>query len=610
MILTTSLAGAALPVLAVLMATPVLALDYAAQLAGIMDTRVGIENNAGPASETDRLKRFIDLQFQYTMLEFPEFATYIGHPEGHDRWTDKSRAAVARREQDDRNAMKVIDSINSAALSGADHLNYDLLRRQLVERIEGQRFGGNYIPVTQLGGPQHNLPRMLSMMPARSESDYESLLARLRGAAKQIDDTITWMKAGLEAGVTPPKITLRNVPLQVEKQIVEDGLSSPLLKAFSEFPDSMDQQARDRLIRKAVTIYQQSIRSAYQRLLDFLVQEYIPAARETIAISALPDGQNWYAYNVKRQTTTTLSPQAIHEIGLAEVERIRSEMEAVRELVGFEGDLQAFSEFLRTDPQFFFTSREALLSAYRDIAKRADPELVKVFGKLPRTPYGVEPVPGYAERSQPAAYYLPGSLEAGRPGIFFANTYALDTRPRWEMEALTLHEAVPGHHLQIAIQQELDNLAWFRRFGGYTAFNEGWALYSESLGVEMGFYSDYYSRFGRLSYEMWRAVRLVVDTGIHSRGWSRQQAIDYFKANTGKSEHEVMVEVDRYIVWPGQALAYKIGELKIRELRARASEKLGDHFDLRAFHDHLLGQGALPLSVLERHMNEWIAAQL
>jgi uncharacterized protein (DUF885 family) len=282
-------------------------------------------------------------------------------------------------------------------------------------------------------------------------------------------------------------------------------------------------------------------------------------------------------------------------------------MESVREEAGFSGSLEEFLAFLRTDPQFFFTEADELLRAYRDIAKRADPELIKLFGTLPRQPYGVKPVPAHAEKSQTTAYYEPGSLEAGRPGTFFANTYDLKSRPKWEMEALTLHEAVPGHHLQLAIQQELGELPWFRRFGGYTAYVEGWGLYAESLGSDMGFYQDPYARMGQLTYEMWRAIRLVVDTGIHALGWSRQQAIDYFLANAGKAEHDVTVEVDRYIVWPGQALAYKIGELKIKELRAYAGEELGEAFDLRAFHDAVLGAGALPLSVLETRIEEWVA---
>jgi uncharacterized protein (DUF885 family) len=284
-------------------------------------------------------------------------------------------------------------------------------------------------------------------------------------------------------------------------------------------------------------------------------------------------------------------------------------MDRVIEESGFEGDFAAFTDFLRTDPQFYFDDGEELLRAYRDIAKRADAGLPALFGRLPQLPYGVTPVPAYAEKSQTTAYYEPGSMDAGRPGQFFANTYDLASRPKWEMEALTLHEAVPGHHLQIALSHELEELPWFRRFGGYTAYIEGWGLYSESLGEGMGFYQDPYSKFGQLTYEMWRAIRLVVDTGMHSLGWSREQAIEFFRENTGKAEHDIVVEVDRYIVWPGQALAYKLGELKIKELKAMAKTELGEDFDIRAFHDQLLGDGALPLSVLETHMKEWVARQ-
>ena len=323
----------------------------------------------------------------------------------------------------------------------------------------------------------------------------------------------------------------------------------------------------------------------------------------------MPDGQDWYAFRVRQMTTTDMTPQEIHDLGLSEVARIRAQMDRVIEESGFEGSFEDFTEFLRTDAQFYFDQPEELLAAYRDISKRADPELVKLFGKLPRLPYGVVPVPSYAEKSQTTAYYQQGSLEAGRPGNFYANTYDLKTRPKWEMEALTLHEAVPGHHLQISIAQELEDLPWFRRFGGETAFVEGWGLYSESLGEEMGFYKDPYSKFGQLTYEIWRAIRLVVDTGMHALGWTRQEAIDFFKANTGKTEHDIVVEVDRYIVWPGQALAYKIGELKIKELRAMAKDELGDAFDIRAFHDQVLGNGALPLRVLETHIKEWVASQ-
>src|SRR3989441_944124 len=344
-----------------------------------------------------------------------------------------------------------------------------------------------------------------------------------------------------------------------------------------------------------------------RRLRDFIAIEYVPSCRESLAASALPDGQAWYAYLVAQSTTTRLTPKQIHEIGLAEVKQIRTEMEGIMRATGFAGDLAAFFEFLRTDPRFFFSRPEDLLAGYREIAKRADPEVIRLFGRMPRLPYGVVPMPAHNAASRSAGAYDAGSLAAGRPGSFSANLSAVDTRPKWEMEALVLHEAVPGHHLQIALAQEQPDLPNFRKYGGYEAYGEGWALYAETLGHEMGFYKDPYSHFGALNYQMWRAVRLVVDTGIHAFGWSRQQAIDYFKANSAKLEREIVVEIDRYIVSPGQALAYKIGQRKFHELRERATRELGARFDIRAFHDAVLAEGALPLDVLEARIDAWIA---
>jgi uncharacterized protein (DUF885 family) len=594
--------------LALATATAATAFDYAAERDALTNRLAAIENNEQDLAEADRLEAYIDAYFEYVMLEFPEFATYIGHPVGHDRWTDSSFAAEERREADTVNALRVLSSIGRSQLQGEDRLNYDLLKQGLEDGVAGARFPSEDLVINQMSGVQQGPAQMLALMPAANVGHYENLLSRLRGVKQVVENDLAHLERGLAAGVTPPRVTMRDVPQQILNLLPEDPWESALLRPFTKFPESVPPAERERLKREALAVYGDHLAPIYRKLHDYLVVTYIPGCREAIAMTSMPDGEAWYAYNVRMMTTTDMTPQQIHDLGQSEVRRIRAEMEKVIAGAGYENRFDDFTEFLRTDPQFYFTEAEALLTAYRDISKRADAELPRLFGTLPRLPYGVTPVPSYAEKSQTTAYYQGGSLEAGRAGQFFANTYALDTRPKWEMEALTLHEAVPGHHLQIALAQELD-IPWFRRFGGETAFVEGWGLYSESLGEEMGFYADPYSKFGQLTYEMWRAVRLVVDTGMHSLGWTRDQAIEFFKANTGKTEHDIVVEVDRYIVWPGQALAYKIGELKIKEIKARAQAELGEAFDIRAFHDALLGNGALPLSVLEVHMNEWIAGR-
>jgi len=560
-------------------------------------------------NDSERFTEIIDLTYEYTMLSFPEFATYLGDPRGQDRWSDRSEAKALKRQKDDKLLLKALDNINREELTDPEQVSYDLLYDRQKLEIEGHQFPDEMMPINQMGGVQQNIARMMAITRPKNVEDYSNMIARLDKTPEVIDQTIAWMRKGMAAGVTPPAVTLRDVPQPIRNQLVDEPDQSPLLGAFKQFPASVDSLQQATLRKQAEAAYSEKVAPAFEKLLVFMESEYLPAARKTIAMRDLPNGEAWYAYNVKQSTTTDLTPEQIHQIGLDEVKRIRSEMDSIIESSGFEGSFEEFLVFLRTDPQFYHETKEGLLREYRDIAKRADPELMKLFGKLPRTPYGVIPVPAYAEKSQTTAYYQPGSVKAGRPGNFFANTYALDTRPRWEMEALTLHEAVPGHHLQIALQDELEDVPWFRRAGGYNAFVEGWGLYSESLGVEMGFYTDPYSKFGQLTYEMWRAIRLVVDTGMHHLGWSRQQAIDYFMANAGKQEHDVIVEVDRYIVWPGQALAYKIGELKIKELRAYATDALGEKFDIREFHDEVLGRGSVPLSVLDANIRAWVGAK-
>jgi uncharacterized protein (DUF885 family) len=543
------------------------------------------------------------------MAVYPEYATYVGYSDGDTRWTDLKREAIARRKQLAGRSLPVLATIDRARLGAVDRVNYDLFKRQTEEEVEGTRFPTELLQINQMAGIQQDAAQLFSVMPGGTPAQLENELVRLQALPAMVDNVIALLSDGLNCGITPPQITLRDVPQQVLNQIPEEPLKSPLLQGFADLPPTVSGEEGLRLRAAASRVYVAEVRPAYQRLHAFLTEKYLPGARTSIAASDLPDGQAWYAWRIKTYTSTDLTARQIHDIGLAEVKRIRAEMERVKAQTDFKGQLAEFFTFLRTDPRFFFTDKEELLRAYRDIAKRADPQLTKLFKTLPRTPYGVIPVPAYAEKSQTTAYYNGGSQTSGRPGYFYANTYALETRPKWEMEPLTLHEAVPGHHLQISLAQEMGELPEFRRYGGYTAFVEGWGLYSESLGEEMGFYTDPYAKFGQLTYEMWRAVRLVVDTGMHALGWSREQAIQFFKDNAGKSEHDIIVEIDRYIVWPGQALAYKLGELKIKELRAYATKELGPRFDVRLFHDEVLRNGAVPLSVLDTIIKDWVAAQ-
>ena len=568
-----------------------------------------LAKNDDGLSDTKLLHKLFELTWDHQMQTYPEWATYVGYPGQNDRWTDNSLEGYELRHSEIELPFEVLDKITRAGLSDEDKLNFDLFSERIATSKDGSRFKSELMPIHQRGGIQQDAAQLLSMMPTNSVSDCNDILARLRGVSEQVEQTLSRLKEGLRKGLTPPRVTMTEVPQQVLNQIVDDPADAPILKALVEISDMVPNEEQVRIRNEAYSTYTNSVVPAFNKLHKFLQFQYLPSCREEVGWSFLPDGREWYEYLCRYYTTTDLSPDSIFNIGISEVARIRTEMDKVIESVEFDGDFAAFCEFLRTDPQFYFTTAEELLTEYRNICKRADPELIKLFSYLPRLPYGVEPIPSYAEKSQTTAYYMGGSAEAGRPGIFFANTYGLDTRPTWEMEALSLHEAVPGHHFQISVAQELTGLPEFRKRGWYTAYGEGWGLYSESLGEEMGFYKDPYSKFGQLTYEIWRAIRLVVDVGLHTKGWSRAKAIEFFASNSSKQLHDIEVEIDRYLTNPGQALAYKIGELKLKELRAYATEKLGEHFDIRTFHDEILGNGPLPLAVLENHMREWVAAQ-
>jgi len=560
----------------------------------------------GTTADSVRLRALFDLDWEYGNIEYPEGATYSGFPGQNGRWTDNSLEAIARRKKEQQLPLEVISSIDRAQLSVNDQLNYDLFKKNTQDNIEGTRFPGEYLAISPRGGPQ-GLSETLAQNPIATVADYEDILARLNGIPAVLEQTTVLLQKGLAAGITWPKIVLRDVPGQVAALLTDDPMKSPLLAPFARMPATIPAAERERLTAAAVVAYTTKVKPAYQKLHDYLEKTYVPGARETIAMTAMPDGEAWYAYNVRIQTTTDRTPKQIHETGLAEVKRIRGQMDSLIASIGFKGSFADFKKFLRSDPQFYYTDSASLVRAYRELVKRVDPQLVMLFGKLPRLTYGVATIPSYIAKSATTAYYQPGSPDAPRPGYYYVNTYDLSMRPKWEMEALSLHESVPGHHLQIALSMELEGVPKFRRYGGYTAFVEGWALYSESLGPQLGMYTDPYSKFGQLTYEMWRAVRLVIDTGMHEFGWSRQQAIDYFTENAAKTDHDIVVEVDRYISDPGQALAYKTGELKIKELKAYAQAELGTKFNIREFHDEVLGQGAIPLSLLDARIRAWVA---
>ena len=414
------------------------------------------------------------------------------------------------------------------------------------------------------------------------------------------------MREWIRHGFVLPAVVLEGYQETITTHIYQDATKSPFFTPFTKFPKHLTDSDRQRLSAEGLNKIASNVIPSYQRFLEFMNVEYLPATRSSLGASALPDGREFYRHRVRKFTTLEVSPEEVHSLGLSEVKRIRAEMESIPKGLEFEGNFDAFLRFLRTDPQFYPSSAESYKREIAFILKKMDGRLPELFGKLPRTPYGLKEIPEYIAPKTTAAYYQPPSGDGRTAGFYFINTYNLKSRPLYQLEALSLHEAVPGHHLQLALQQEIEDMPAFRKYNGFTAFIEGWALYSERLGLETGFYEDPYSDFGRLSYEMWRACRLVVDTGIHYMGWTRDQAIDYMEKNTALSRHNIVAEVDRYISWPGQALAYKMGELKIRELRSLAEKELGERFDIRKFHDVVLGSGAVPLMVLEENVIRYI----
>ncbi|MBL8829755.1 MAG: DUF885 domain-containing protein [Planctomycetaceae bacterium] len=544
------------------------------------------------------------------LAEFPLFATNAGEHRYNDKLPDMSPAAYERRREQQKSFATKLAAIPVESLDTDDRINYEFLSRMIADNRAELDFGAHLMPITNRSGFHVEFPELAKDVPLETLADYENYLARLAAFGKYVDDHIALMRLGMQKQIVLPDVSVRDYAKIITPQLVDDPRASRLYTPFEKFSAKIPTGDHERLRAQATTAIQQTVVPGFRKFHDFLRDEYLPACRSPIGAAALPQGREFYRHRVRRFTTLDVTPEQVHATGLAEVERIHAEMQTIINELKFNGDFKAFVEHLRTDPKFYPTSAEQLMKEVGYVLKRMDGELPKLFGKLPRTPYGIRPIPDFIAPQTTTAYYSPPSGDGRRAGFYYVNTYNLKSRPLFEVEVLSIHEAVPGHHLQLALQQELTNVPPLRRFSDCTAFIEGWGLYSERLGKEVGFYADPYSDFGRLSFSMWRACRLVVDTGMHYLGWSRQQAIDYMAANTALSMHNITAEVDRYIAWPGQALAYKMGELKISGLRRDCEERLGAKFDIRAFHDTVLEAGAVPLDVLERRVQGWLAQQV
>jgi uncharacterized protein (DUF885 family) len=557
-------------------------------------------------SEAENLHTLFERDWQRTLESNPTFASFLGDKRYNSRWPDLSLEALAARNRRSIETLAELKRIDRARLSIPDRVNYDLFQTSLESGIENFKTRLYLLPISQRGGIQ-TAYELADQLIFSTVKDYEDWIARLNAFPVYADQTLALMREGKANGMIWSKQVLVRVPAQLDKQIVADAEKSSFYSPFKKFTNEINESERTRLRDAAKTAINNNVIPSFRKLKTYFESEYLPASYPQAGIWQMKGGDKIYEFLARDYTTTNLTPQQIHDKGLSEVARIRAEMEKIKTKVGFTGTLSEFFVHLRTDPKFFYKTPEELLNAYRAISKRIDPETTKVFRTFPRSPYGVIPIPDKIAPDTTTAYYNSPAADGSRPGYYYVNLYKPEVRPKWEMMALSIHEAVPGHHFQIALQQEMGEMPDFRKYGGYTAFVEGWGLYSESLGEEMGLYADPYDKFGQLTYEMWRAVRLVVDTGMHYFKWDRQKAIDFFKANAAKTDQDIVNEIDRYISDPGQALAYKIGELKIKELRARARSALGETFDIKEFHDVVLLTGSVPLGVLEKNVDEWIA---
>jgi uncharacterized protein (DUF885 family) len=600
-----------------------LAAVAAALLAGYAGQAPASTERAGPVaaaatesavqSEAQRLGELVEAYFEDQLKLRPLLATSIGDKRYNDQypvWI--SPEFRAKSEQLERDYLARVQRIDPARLSGQDLLSYQVFKSAREREIEGFRFPGHLIPLNQFYSAPNGFAQLGSgngMQPFETVQDYDNFLKRIDGFVAWTDQAIVNMREGVQKGYTLPRVLAERVLPQLQAHVAAKPEESIFWGPVKKLPADFSDADRERLTAAYRAAIEGKLVPAYRRLHDFMRDEYLPRTRTTVGLDKLPDGAAWYAYRVRESTTTDLTPAQIHDIGLAEVKRIHGEMQRVMQQVGFKGTLAEFFVHLNTDPQFVWPTREALIQGYVDIKNRVDPQLPRLFETLPKADYEVRAVEPFREKSAAGGSYQAASEDGSRPGIFYANAYDLKARPKWAMEALSLHEGNPGHHFQISIAREQKDLPRFRRFGGYTAYSEGWGLYAESLGPDLGVYQDPYQYFGRLEGELFRAIRLVVDTGLHSKGWTREQVLEFIDANSATSDARAVAETERYIAIPGQALAYKIGQLKISELRARAEQKLGPRFDVRKFHTVILADGALPLDVLEAKVDRWIASQ-
>ena len=584
----------------------------------ILLTIILIANFSCIQNHGNRLKQIIDESFEFQLGEEPLYSnmSFWYDLQSKDtpysinsRMPSMTLEAINERDIFWKKIGNRLNSINPDRLSQAQKINYRIFSRIINEKINEIKFKSFLMPINTDSGFHTGLIRIQRAMPFQTIGDYKNYIARLNEFPRYFNEQIILMKEGLHLGITIPQAVLNDYELTISAHIVSDAEMSLFFNPFNKIPKNIPKNDREKLILEGGQAILTSVVKAYGDFLDFFISEYRPGARVTLGATEMPNGSEYYQFKVKQFTTLDYTPEEVHQIGLKEVERIKSEMGIIIDQVGFKGSFSEFLDFLRTDKRFYVKSPDALIKEATFIAKNMEGKLPSLFKKLPRMTYSVLPVPDAIAPKYTAGRYVGPTPGSDASGYYLVNTYDLNSRPLYNLEALTFHEAVPGHHLQISISDELENVPYFRKGLYIGAYSEGWSLYSEWLGLEAGFYTNPYSNFGRLTYEMWRACRLVVDTGIHAFGWSRQQSIDYLASNTALPIHECITEIDRYISWPGQALGYKIGELKIKDLRRFAENQLGESFDIRDFHDVVLWNGSVPLDVLEDLIHEWVKSQ-